>query len=59
MLCSGYYQRRREDVFDIVHLKYKRRVDRKRESIYWTYKADKLKQKSTAVLDDGSQGVIA
>lgn len=27
----------REDVFDIVHLKYKRRVKRKRESIYWTY----------------------
>lgn len=27
----------REDVFDIVHLKYKRRVEKKRESIYWTY----------------------
>lgn len=27
----------REDVFDIVHLKYKRRVERKKESIYWTY----------------------
>ena len=26
-----------EDVFDIVYLKYKRRVERKRESIYWTY----------------------
>lgn len=49
----------REDVFDIVHLKYKRRVERKRESIYWTYKADKLKQKATAALDGGSQGVIA
>lgn len=30
----------REDVFDIVHLKYKRRVERKRESIYWTYGED-------------------
>ncbi len=30
----------REDVFDIVHLKYKRRVERKRESIYWTYAED-------------------
>lgn len=30
----------REDVFDIVHLKYKRRVERKRESIYWTYFED-------------------
>lgn len=49
----------REDVFDIVHLKYKRRVERKKESIYWTYKADRLKQKSTAALDGGSQGVIA
>lgn len=27
----------REDIFDIVYLKYKRRVERKRESIYWTY----------------------
>lgn len=27
----------REDVFDIVHLKYKRRLKRKRDSIYWTY----------------------
>lgn len=27
----------REDIFDIVHLKYKRRVERKKESIYWTY----------------------
>lgn len=42
----------REDIFDIVHLKYKRRVERKRESIYWTYKADRLKQKSTAAGSD-------
>lgn len=48
----------REDVFDIVHLKYKRRVERKRESIYWTYKEDRLKQKGTAA-DDGSQDGIA
>ena len=27
----------REDIFDIVHLKYKRRVEKKKESIYWTY----------------------
>lgn len=27
----------REDVFDIVHLKYKRRIGKKAESIYWTY----------------------
>lgn len=27
----------REDVFDIVHLKYERRLGKKAESIYWTY----------------------
>ena len=27
----------REDVFDIVHLKYKRRLGKKAGSIYWTY----------------------
>ncbi len=27
----------REDVFDIVHLKYKRHIGKKAESIYWTY----------------------
>lgn len=27
----------REDVFDIVHLKYRRRIGKKAESIYWTY----------------------
>ena len=35
-----------EDVFDIVYLKYKKHVEKKAESIYWTYKADKLKQKA-------------
>ena len=27
----------KEDTFDIVHLKYKRHVEKKRESIFWTY----------------------
>ena len=27
----------REDVFDIVHLKYKRHLGKKAGSIYWTY----------------------
>lgn len=27
----------REDVFDVVHLKYKRYLGKKAESIYWTY----------------------
>ena len=49
---------KQEDVFDIVHTLYQRHVERKKESIYWTYKADRLKRESTAV-DDGSQGGIA
>lgn len=48
----------REDVFDIVHLKYKRRVERKRESIYWTYREDRLKREDTTT-DDGSHNGIA
>ncbi len=27
----------REDIFDIVHLKYRRRLGKKAGSIYWTY----------------------
>ena len=49
---------KQEDVFDIVHTLYQRHVERKKESIYWTYKADRLKRESTTV-DDGSQGGIA
>ncbi len=30
----------KEDVFDIVHLKYKRHVEKKRDSIFWTYAAE-------------------
>lgn len=29
-----------EDVFDIIHLKYKRHVEKKRDSIFWTYAAE-------------------
>lgn len=36
----------REDVFEIVHLKYKRRVEKKRESIYWTYFDESADEKS-------------
>lgn len=50
---------KKEDVFDIVHTMYQKHVERKKESIYWTYAADRAKQKSTAVSDDGSQGGIA
>ena len=51
---------RKEDAFDIIHTMYQKHVERKKDSIYWTYKADKLKQKATdAVSDGGSQGGIA
>lgn len=48
-----------EDVFDLVHFKYIKHVEKKVESIYWTYRADKLKQKGTTASDGGSQGGIA
>ncbi len=49
----------KEDVFDIVHLKYKRRVERKRESIYWTYFGGSEKQKSDPAEGGEAQGGIA
>ena len=30
-------EEQREDIFDLVHLKYRKHVERKKESIYWTY----------------------
>lgn len=53
---------KQEDVFDIIYTLYQKHVERKKESIYWTYKADKLKRKSTAADSDSSgscQGGIA
>ena len=51
---------KKEDAFDIVFTLYQKHVERKKESIYWTYKADRLKQKAIdAVSDGGSQGGIA
>lgn len=35
-----------EDVFDIIHLKYKRHVEKKRDSIFWTYAAESDATKS-------------
>lgn len=49
---------RKEDVFDIVYTMYQKHVERKKDSIYWTYKEDRLKQKGTTA-DDGSQDGIA
>lgn len=31
----------REDVFDLVHLKYQKHVERKKGSIFWTFTGDK------------------
>ena len=53
---------KKEDAFDIICTLYQKHVERKKESIYWTYKADKLRRKSTASDSDSSdsgQGVIA
>lgn len=38
----------KEDVFDIVHLKYKRHVEKKRDSIFWTYAAENDKKSGPA-----------
>lgn len=35
-----------EDVFDIIHLKYKRHVEKKRDSIFWTYADESCATKS-------------
>ena len=49
----------REDMFDQLHCLYRKYAERKRESIYWTYAADKEEQKNTTASDGGSQGGIA
>lgn len=47
-------------MFDQLHCLYRKYVERKKESIYWTYKEDKLKQKATSTaLDGDGQGGIA
>lgn len=37
----------KEDTFDIVHLKYKRHVEKKRESIFWTYSDESSDEKNS------------
>ncbi len=51
-----------EDMFDQIFCLYRKYAERKRESIYWTYKADKLKRKATDAdsdLSGSGQGGIA
>ena len=49
----------REDLFDLVYFKYKKHVEKKMESIYWTYAAEREKAKPTSASGEGSQSVIA
>lgn len=44
-----------EDVFDFTEMKYRKHVERKKESIYWTYKEDRAAQKSGPAEDDNAQ----
>lgn len=49
----------REDLFDLVYFKYKKHVEKKMESIYWTYAAERGEAKPTSAPGDDSQSVIA
>lgn len=49
----------REDLFDLVYFKYKKHVEKKMESIYWTYAAERGETKPTSAPGDDSQSVIA
>lgn len=49
----------REDLFELVYFKYKKHVEKKMESIYWTYAAEREEAKPTSAPGDDSQSVIA
>ena len=49
----------REDLFDLIYFKYKKQVEKKMESIYWTYAAERENAKPTSAPGDDSQSVIA
>ena len=49
-------EEQREDIFDVTHLKYKKHVERKKESIYWTYAADR-EEKSDPGEDESTSGI--
>lgn len=49
----------REDLFDLVYFKYKKHVEKKMESIYWTYADERGKARPTSAPGDDSQSVIA
>ena len=49
-------EEQREDIFDLVHLKYRKHVERKKESIYWTYHNGSSATKSGTAEDAEAQG---
>lgn len=46
-------------IFDLVHLKYRKHVERKKESIYWTYHNGSSATKSGPAEDAEAQGGTA
>ena len=48
-----------EDIFDLIFFKYKKHVERKMESIYWTYSEDRAEQKNTSAGSDAAAGGTA
>ncbi len=52
-------EEQREDIFDLVHLKYRKHVERKKESIYWTYHNGSSATKSGTAEDAEAQGGTA
>ena len=52
-------EEQREDIFDLVHLKYRKHVERKKESIYWTYHNGSSATKSGPAEDAEAQGGTA
>lgn len=52
-------EEQREDIFDLVHLKYRKHVERKKESIYWTYHNGSSATKSGPAEDAEDQGGTA
>ena len=52
-------EEQQEDIFDLVHLKYRKHVERKKESIYWTYHNGSSATKSGPAEDAEAQGGTA
>ena len=52
-------EEQQEDIFDLVHLKYRKHVERKKESIYWTYHNGSSATKSGTAEDAEAQGGTA